>query len=220
MGYAFVEFKSVQDALYAQKLLNGISLFGAPMRCSLASMRGSATKSSSSSSSSSSPTLIGALLFVGNLNANSVSERLLHETFAQFGRVVSVRIRYRRDQDREEEQDLGLGVKRRRRGGDDDDKASALIDFDCFEAADRAIERMHGQSFHDRVVVVTYARKSNGLLHGSDVERLIAEKERAQANEQRQQQLHHQQQQLLQQQQQQQLLQQQQQQLLQQRQFR
>lgn len=76
-GYGFVEFISEDDAEYASRIMNGIRLFGKPIRVNKAS----ADKQKSVE--------IGAELFVGNLDP-MVSEQVLYDTFSRFGNLVSL----------------------------------------------------------------------------------------------------------------------------------
>lgn len=75
-GYGFVEFISEEDAEYASRIMNGIRLFGKPIRVNKAS----ADKQKSVE--------IGAELFVGNLDP-MVSEQILYDTFSRFGNLVN-----------------------------------------------------------------------------------------------------------------------------------
>ncbi|CAO1633360.1 unnamed protein product [Jaminaea pallidilutea] len=75
-GYGFAEFQTEADAEYACKIMNGIKLFGKPIRVNKAS-------------SDKKQIDIGANLFVGNLDA-AVDERVLYETFSAFGHVVGL----------------------------------------------------------------------------------------------------------------------------------
>lgn len=75
-GYGFAEYQTEADAEYACKIMNGIKLFGKPLRINKAS-------------SDRKQIDIGANLFVGNLDAG-VDERLLYDTFSAFGRVLGV----------------------------------------------------------------------------------------------------------------------------------
>lgn len=75
-GYGFTEFQTEADAEYACKIMNGIKLYGKPLKVNKAS-------------SDRKQVDIGANLFVGNLDAG-VDERLLYETFSAFGHVVGV----------------------------------------------------------------------------------------------------------------------------------
>ncbi|KAJ5127517.1 hypothetical protein N7448_008296 [Penicillium atrosanguineum] len=76
-GYGFVEFISEEDAEYASRVMNGIRLFGKPIRVNKAS----ADKQKSVE--------IGAELFVGNLDP-MVAEQVLYDTFSRFGNLVNL----------------------------------------------------------------------------------------------------------------------------------
>ncbi|KAL2816377.1 hypothetical protein BDW59DRAFT_10649 [Aspergillus cavernicola] len=76
-GYGFVEFNSEEDAEYASRIMNGIRLYGKPIRVNKAS----ADKQKSVE--------IGAELFVGNLDP-MVSEQVLYDTFSRFGNLVNL----------------------------------------------------------------------------------------------------------------------------------
>ena len=75
-GYGFAEFQTEQDAEYACKIMNGIKLFGKPLRVNKAS-------------SDRKQIDIGANLFVGNLDQN-VDERILYDAFMSFGTIVGL----------------------------------------------------------------------------------------------------------------------------------
>ncbi len=75
-GYGFVEFQTEQDAEYACKIMNGIKLYGKPLRVNKAS-------------SDRKQIDIGANLFIGNLDIN-VDERVLYDAFASFGSIVGL----------------------------------------------------------------------------------------------------------------------------------
>ncbi|KAL1960001.1 hypothetical protein VTO42DRAFT_669 [Malbranchea cinnamomea] len=76
-GYGFVEFISEEDAEYASKIMNGIRLYGKPIRVNKAS----ADKQKGVE--------IGAELFIGNLDP-MVTEQVLYDTFSRFGTLASV----------------------------------------------------------------------------------------------------------------------------------
>jgi splicing factor 3B subunit 4 len=76
-GYGFVEYISEEDAEYASRVMNGIRLYGKPIRVNKAS----ADKQKSVE--------IGAELFVGNLDP-MVSEQVLYDTFSRFGTLVNL----------------------------------------------------------------------------------------------------------------------------------
>lgn len=75
-GYAFAEFQTEQDADYACKVMNGLKLYGKPIRVNKASQDRKQID-------------IGANLFVGSLDA-AVDERLLYETFSAFGGITGL----------------------------------------------------------------------------------------------------------------------------------
>ncbi|CAO1621682.1 unnamed protein product [Sympodiomycopsis kandeliae] len=75
-SFGFVEFQTESDAEYACKIMNGIKLFGKPVRV---------TKASSDKKQIN----IGANIFIGNLDVN-VDERILYETFIPFGNIIGI----------------------------------------------------------------------------------------------------------------------------------
>lgn len=75
-GYAFAEYQSETDAEYACNILNGIKMFGKPIRVQKA---GGDTRDVD----------IGANVFVGNLDP-AVDERQLYETFGAFGGILGM----------------------------------------------------------------------------------------------------------------------------------
>ncbi|RMD42544.1 hypothetical protein DV735_g2600, partial [Chaetothyriales sp. CBS 134920] len=75
-GYGFVEFTSEEDADYSARVMNGVRLFGKPIRVNKAS----ADKTKAVE--------VGAELFIGNLDP-LVDERVLFETFGRFGTLVA-----------------------------------------------------------------------------------------------------------------------------------
>ncbi|ORY71731.1 uncharacterized protein BCR38DRAFT_480220 [Pseudomassariella vexata] len=75
-GFGFVEFNSEVDADYAAKIMNGIKLYGKPLRVNKAS----ADKQK--------PLEIGAELFIGNLDP-MVDEKILYDTFSRFGTLIA-----------------------------------------------------------------------------------------------------------------------------------
>jgi RNA recognition motif-containing protein len=80
-GYGFVEFQTEEDAEYAAKIMNGIRLYGKPIRVNKAS----ADKSKAVE--------IGAELFIGNLDS-MVDERTIFDTFRRFGQVTNAKVRF------------------------------------------------------------------------------------------------------------------------------
>ncbi|OWZ09123.1 RNA polymerase Ispecific transcription initiation factor rrn3 [Phytophthora megakarya] len=101
---------------------------------------------------------VGANLFLGNLDVE-VDEKLLYDTFSAFGGIIETP-KIMRDPDTKASRGFGF------------------VSFDSFEAADLAIECMNGQYLCNRQVVVQYAFKkdSNNERHGSEAERLLAQR--------------------------------------------
>lgn len=77
-GFAFAEFLTEEDSNYACQILNGIKLFGKPLRVNKATA-GNDRKVLD----------VGANLFIGNLDSG-VDERLLWESFSQFGTLMGM----------------------------------------------------------------------------------------------------------------------------------
>ncbi|KAJ5570364.1 splicing factor 3b subunit 4 [Penicillium hispanicum] len=161
-GYGFVEFISEEDAEYASRIMNGIRLFGKPIRVNKAS----ADKQKSVE--------IGAELFVGNLDP-MVSEQVLYDTFSRFGNLVNFpKVRtfpslYLRASERAN----GSQIAR-----DDNNlsKGYGFVSFADFESSDAAIANMNGQYLMNKQVSVQYAYKKDGKgeRHGDEAERMLA----------------------------------------------
>jgi RNA recognition motif-containing protein len=75
-GYGFVEFQTEEDADYAMKIMNGIKLFGRPIRVNKASADKKANIN------------IGADLHISGLDT-SIDERTLLTIFSSFGPLMS-----------------------------------------------------------------------------------------------------------------------------------
>ncbi|ORX92294.1 hypothetical protein BCR34DRAFT_500852 [Clohesyomyces aquaticus] len=76
-GFGFVEFYTEEDADYASKIMNGVRLWGKPIRVNKASADKQKTVE------------IGAELFIGNLDT-MVAEKELYDTFSRFGPLVNI----------------------------------------------------------------------------------------------------------------------------------
>ncbi|CAK7568570.1 MAG: Spliceosome-associated protein 49 [Sporothrix epigloea] len=143
LGFGFVEFDTPESADYASRCLNGVRLFGKPVRVNKASAdRQRATD-------------IGAELFVNNLDLQ-VDEKILYDTFVQFGRLV-VAPNIVRDQNNVS-------------------KGYGFVSFDSFEASDAARAALHGQYLLSQQISVEYAYKKDGKgeRHGDESERKLA----------------------------------------------
>ena len=125
--------------------MSSVRLFGKPLRIN----RAAADKQGDEE--------YHAKLFIGNLDAE-VDEKLLYDTFAQFGPVLSAKVMTEADSDASR----GFG----------------FILFDSFRSADDAVEAMNGQYLCNKPLHVSYAFKqgSKGEKHGSEAERELEKK--------------------------------------------
>ena len=150
--FAFVEYRSEEDAEYAVCVLNMVRLFGKSLRVSRAGASGGAAGERGPP-----PRVdVGANLFVGNL-APEVDEKMLYDTFSAFGPLA---------QQPKVMRDLDSGAS----------KGFGFVCFDAFESSDSALEAMTGQHFAGRPIVLQYAYKKGatpgagaGERHGSYV---------------------------------------------------
>lgn len=83
---------------------------------------------------------VGANLFIGNLDED-VDEKMLYETFSNFGMIISTKIS--RDPD------------------DGKSKGHGFVSFDNFSSSDLAISQMNGQFFSGKQIRVDYAMKKD-----------------------------------------------------------
>lgn len=142
-GFGFCEFLHEQDVEYACQILNQVKLFGKPIRVNRASQDRGVN------------TLIGANLFVGNLDP-LVDERVLYDTFSALGQLVKA-----------------PQVARDENGRS---KGYGFVSYDSFETADAAIEAMNNQFLMNKPITVSYAfkREGKGERHGDIAERKLA----------------------------------------------
>jgi splicing factor 3B subunit 4 len=77
-GFAFIEFRSEEDAEYAIKIMHMIKLYGKPIKVNRATQDKRTQE-------------IGANIFVGNLSED-IEEKRLKDIFSQFGVVLSTKI--------------------------------------------------------------------------------------------------------------------------------
>ncbi|KAK5654847.1 hypothetical protein OQA88_6883 [Cercophora sp. LCS_1] len=142
-GYGFVEFDTPSSAEYAAKVLNGIRVWGKPIRVNKASADKQKTVD------------IGAELFINNLDP-SVDEKILYDTFSQFGGILRQPSIIRDD--------------------NNISKGYGFVSFDSFEASDAAKATMNGQYLLSKAITVEYAYKKDGKgeRHGDEAERKLA----------------------------------------------
>lgn len=142
-GYGFVEFDTAESADYASKVLNGIRVWGKPIRVNKAS----ADKQKAVD--------IGAELFVNNLDPQ-VDEKILYDTFSQFGQIL------RQPNIVRDDNNISKGY--------------GFVSFDSFEASDAARDNMNGQYLLSKQITVEYAYKKDGKgeRHGDEAERKLA----------------------------------------------
>ena len=88
-----------------------------------------------------------------------MDEKQLFDTFGAFGSIIG-----NPSISRDPESDVSKGF--------------GFINFESFEASDKAIECMNNQYLANRQIQVTYAFKKDtpGERHGSEAERLLADK--------------------------------------------
>ena len=160
-GFAFVEYKSTDDADYAIKVLNMVRLFGKPIRCNKSAVM---DKSGKSLGVGGSTTDSGAHVFVGGLSVE-IDEPYLQDTFSSFGPILFAKVV--RDPDTLVSKGYGF------------------VAFDTFAAADSAIAAMNGQYLGNKPISLSFAQKKDRQLgsstetHGSAAERLMADLKRA-----------------------------------------
>ncbi|KAK4152626.1 putative spliceosome-associated protein SAP-49 [Chaetomidium leptoderma] len=142
-GYGFVEFDTPASAEYASKVLNGIRVWGKPIRVNKASADKQKTVD------------IGAELFINNLDAQ-VDEKILYDTFSQFGQIL------RQPNVVRDDNNISKGY--------------GFVSFDSFEASDAAVATMNGQYLLSKAITVEYAYKKDGKgeRHGDEAERTLA----------------------------------------------
>jgi splicing factor 3B subunit 4 len=142
-GYGFVEFDTPASAEYASKVLNGIRVWGKPIRVNKASADKQKTVD------------IGAELFINNLDPQ-VDEKILYDTFSQFGGIL------RQPNIVRDDNNISKGY--------------GFVSFDSFEASDAAVATMNGQYLLSKAITVEYAYKKDGKgeRHGDEAERKLA----------------------------------------------
>lgn len=144
-GFAFAEFHNEVDAQYACLILNGIKLFGKPIRVNMAAAD---TKE---------PVDIGANLFIGNLDA-SVDERMLYDTFNTFGTILGAP-KIARDSVTNESKNHGF---------------VSFDSFEASDAAIEALNNQYLANRPMTVAYAIKKDARHGERHGTEAERLVA----------------------------------------------
>jgi splicing factor 3B subunit 4 len=154
-GYAFVEMKTPADAEYALAVLQGVALFGRPLRCAPAGAPGR----------SRGPASIGAKLFVGKLHP-TVTSATLQRLFSPFGQLLAP--------------PLVMAPQE----GEQRKYGYALVDYSTFEAADAALAALQGYHLMGQPLRLEYAinKDADGARHGSQAERELARRAQMQAS--------------------------------------
>lgn len=149
-GFGFVEFVSEEDADYAARIMNGIRLYGKPIRVNKASSSGQQSASAN----------VGAELFIGNLDG-LVDEKLLYDTFSRFGTLVNVP-KVARD---EHGISKGYGFV-------------SYADFESSDAAIEHMNGQFMIN-KEISVQYAYKKDGKGERHGDEAERLLAKQAKA-----------------------------------------
>lgn len=156
-GFGFVEFKTIEDAEYALKILRGVRLYSRTLKIN--KIETPATSKQQGALDFPPSTSIGARIFIGNLN-RLADAKYLKETFSSFGEILG-----------EPE------VVQEERG-----TAHAFIEFDDFDSSDVAIEKLNGATLLNNKVHLSYAYKDGmggkKVPHGDESERLLAKQAR------------------------------------------
>lgn len=143
-GYAFAEYLTESDATYACQIMNGIKLYGKPIRVNM-------------SSNEKQEVDIGANLFIGNLDSG-VDERLLYDTFATFGGVVGAP-KIARDPTTNVSKNYGF---------------VSFDSFEAADAAIESLNNQFLLNRPMTVMYALRKDAKNGERHGSEAERLVA----------------------------------------------
>jgi splicing factor 3B subunit 4 len=156
-GYGFVQFYSAQEAYYAIHIMNGIKLFGHPLKINYRNVdKGTGTCS------------IGADLHISGLDP-TVDEIYLAQVFSTFGPLITAAV-----------DTCGRPIHRVKveRDGRGQSKGYATVSFADFDSSDAARLAMNGQHLGGKPIRIAYANHKNGQKgqkHGSVAERILAE---------------------------------------------
>ena len=151
--YGFIEYKNIEDANYAIKIMNAIKLYNRILKVN---------KSNRDSSNYDYKNEINAKLYIKNIHLQ-MNEQLLKDTFSIFGRIVNCTI----IRNNKSNKTCNYG----------------FIQYDNFTSSDLAIEKLNGQYIMNLPIYVTYAFKDGSTTdrHGDESERNIAKQQQIQA---------------------------------------
>ncbi|GMG20597.1 unnamed protein product [Ambrosiozyma monospora] len=163
-GYGFVQFFTIKDTVYIQKLLDDLNLYNRSMkvkRVNDESQPGPNSNSNTSGSTGGGSRMMiddfGPILHIANLNS-LVDEPTLIQIFSGFGKLVK--------------------IPEIVQGSDANSLGHGFVQYMDFESSDKAIEQMNGKLILNVPVKVGYAFKKDSKTekHGDDVERLLYRK--------------------------------------------
>lgn len=145
--FCFLEFKTEEQCEYALKIMNGVKLYGKPLKLKKASHDKKTVD-------------VGATIFIGNLS-DDIDEKSLMDVFSQFGNILSLKLEKKEIENKDK-----TAVKQ---------KVFCTINFDSFDSSDNAIKALNNQSLFGRKIRVEYAFKSGSKdKHGTLSERLLS----------------------------------------------
>ncbi|ODV95425.1 hypothetical protein PACTADRAFT_28685, partial [Pachysolen tannophilus NRRL Y-2460] len=146
-GYGFVEFRTEKDVEYAERLMNGIQLFGRPIRVKRVIAENQKELD------------LGATLYIGNLD-NLVDEKFLYETFKTFGKFAKPPVIVR---DEETGASKGYGFL-------------YFNNFDSSDHAMKEMNNQYLMNRQCKISYALKKDGKHGERHGDKVERLLAAK--------------------------------------------
>ncbi|GMM31022.1 U2 snRNP complex subunit [Martiniozyma asiatica (nom. inval.)] len=146
-GFGFVLFYRQATLEYTLKVLQGINLFDRSLKIGKVNGRENTDNDGSAVLDD-----FGPIVFVGNLDT-LLDKQTIQETFSSFGKLIDIEMK------------PGLNSN------------WALVMFETFESADKAIEAMKGRMIMNKPVKVEYALIKGGKeRHGNETERFLWEK--------------------------------------------
>lgn len=145
MGYGFVEFRTEEDAEYAQRIMNMLPLFGKSIKVNKSFMEKKLVD-------------IGANIFIGNLDP-LIDEKMLYDTFSTFGAIVTGPRIQRDTEDLHSEKGCGF---------------IGFGSFEAADLAIRSMDTQYFGNRQINVSYAYKKGGKPGERHGSEAERLLA----------------------------------------------